>query len=342
MKKQETQSQANSARNGPKVKSNKSPNQPKATLQNNHSSELPDQPLGEKPKLHRSKSKSRSTNPKNPDPNLKKPKKVHSKPEKKPHEGSRKPIFPQKPDSKPKASPEVRATKHLSIGKFNKMSSRIFDLENQTKVKILNRVRDLGGFERVYTKNLWPEIKIDAAWLPYLPTGFTLDNLFEYYTKELLHYDYVSQNKSLKQTPAKAYPWNFSILQRPTYIYSQPDLSSNLTSYLTKPLLLLKNFANQWNISPQIFTPSSIAQNHPNKIIDIISQRPFALGFQPQSAQLTQTKQSITIAKYIAYQKDFIIGKKNNCPGVNGKIFWEQAFVFLGRIKCFPKICRIL
>ena len=27
---------------------------------------------------------------------------------------------------------------------------------------------------------------------------------------------------------------------------------------------------------------------------------------------------------------------------LNGKIFWEQAFVFLYRMKCFPKICRIL
>lgn len=311
MKKQETQWQANSARDRPRVKSNKSLNQPKATLQKINSSELPDQPLGERPKLHRSKSKGQSTNPKNPDPNPKKPKKLHSKTEKKSSEGTRKPILIQRPDSNPKASPQVCVTKHLSIGKFNKMSSRIFDLENQTKVKILNRVRDLGGFEQVYTKNLWSGIKIDAAWLPYLPTGFTSDDLFSYYTKNLLHYDYVSQNKSLKLTPSKIYPWNFSILQRPTYIYSQPDLDAHLPTYLNHPVLLLKNFAHHWNIDPNIFTSQSIGLHHGHNIIDVVSQRPFALGFKTKSNQLLQTKQKITIAKYIAYQKDFIEHKKN-------------------------------
>ena len=104
-------------------------------------------------------------------------------------------------------------------------------------------------------------------------------------------------------------------------------------------------------------SPNPAPPPHPAdffKFLDIYKSAPsrptLLQAYTPEflSSITSQTKTEIQkIAKLLAFLQNLIkdLSKirppKTHSPQLNGKIFWEQAFVFLGRIKFWLRICRL-
>ena len=172
-------------------------------------------------------------------------------------------------------------------------------------VSLLNKVHEKGGFETVYTKNQWHSITNE------LGLEQNSEECFKFYRDHCMKFELYTLNKdkydnddSLKEDVFTF--GNFGCLQYPVCCYDLQDWHERKEYYFGQSFVLLKNFEQLWNINKEIMSPSQIDKKYGDNEIDVVEQRALAYGFNYNSKDLVQKKQTYTISRYIQYQQQFM------------------------------------